>query len=441
MPDATFHFPPNFRWGVATAAHQIEGNNTNNQWWAWEQQPGRIEQGGKSGLACDAWRHPEVDFDHAAAMGLNAMRLSVEWSRIEVAPGRIDTAALDRYREMLKGLRERGIEPLVTLHHFSDPMWLADEGGWLNVNVIQYFTRYVEQVVRALGEFTNLWCTINEPNVYAYMGYMSGVFPPGKQDSRMAFAVIRSMLQAHAAAYRRIHRVQENAQVGLAHNLRFFDPARPRNLLDRLAAWVRDMGFNQTTLKPVWNGWWAPPMGFGPALTLRRTLDWIGLNYYTRDLVKFDRAAKADFYAQTTHDPKAEPLDGDYGELYPQGMSRALKQLARMNIPIYVTENGIPDADDDQRPRALLLHLRELWRALQDNVPVQGYYHWTLTDNFEWAEGWTLPFGLIEFDPQTQARTPRPSADLYAAIAQGNAITPELLDAYAPELRKVLLPE
>ncbi len=248
------------------------------------------------------------------------------------------------------------------------------------------------------------------------------------------------MLQAHAAAYRRIHRVQENAQVGLAHNLRFFDPARPRNLLDRLVAWVRDLGFNQTTLKPVWNGWWVPPMGFGPALTLRRTLDWIGLNYYTRDLVTFDRAAQADFYAQTTHDPKAEPLDGDYGELYPHGMFRALKQLARINIPIYVTENGIPDADDDQRPRALLLHLRELWRALQDNVPVQGYYHWTLTDNFEWAEGWTLPFGLIELDPQTQARTPRPSADLYAALAQGNAITPELLDAYAPELRKVLLP-
>jgi beta-glucosidase len=156
--------------------------------------------------------------------------------------------------------------------------------------------------------------------------------------------------------------------------------------------------------------------------------------------VKFDRAAQADFYAQTTHDPKAERLDGDYGELYPHGMFRALKQLARMKVPIYVTENGIPDADDDQRPRALLLHLHELWHALQDNVPVKGYYHWTLTDNFEWAEGWTLPFGLIELDPETQARMPRPSADLYGAIAQGNAITPELLDAYAPELRKVLMP-
>ncbi len=440
MAEATFHFPPTFRWGVATSAHQVEGNNANNQWWLWEQQPGRIKQGHTSGLAGDAWQHPEVDFDLAASLGLNALRLSVEWSRIEVAPGHIDTAALDRYREMLKGLRERGIEPLVTLHHFSDPLWLTEQGGWLNPNVTHYFTRYVEQVVRALGEYTNLWCTINEPNVYAYMGYMEGIFPPGKRDARLAFAVMRAMLRAHAGAYQRIHRLQPHAQVGLAHNLRFFDPLRPRNLLDRLVALVRDVGFNQTVLKAVWNGWWLPPMGLGPALTLRHSLDWIGLNYYTRDLVSFDRKAKANFFARTTHDPQAEILDGGYGELYPYGMFRALKRLARMAIPIYVTENGIPDADDDQRPRALLLHLWQLWRALQDNVPVQGYYHWTLTDNFEWAEGWTLRFGLIELDPQTRRRTRRPSADLYTAIVRGNAITPELLDAYAPELRKVLLP-
>ena len=440
MPDATFYFPPDFRWGVATSSHQVEGNNTNNQWWAWEQQEGRIKANHKSGLACDGWQRPEVDFDQAAAMGLNAMRLSVEWSRVEVAPGRIDTAALDHYRDMLRGLRERGIEPLVTLHHFSDPMWLADQGGWLHADIVQYFTRYVEQVVRALGEYTNFWCTINEPNIYAYMGYAAGIFPPGQRDNRQALAVTRAMLRAHAAAYRRIHRLQADARVGLAHNLRFFDPLRPRNPLDRLAAWIRDLGFNQAIWRAVWDGWWIPPLSFGPAWALRHSLDWFGLNYYTRDRVAFDRTAKANFFARTAHDPQAEILDGGYGELYPQGMYRALKSFARMGIPIYVTENGIPDRDDDQRPRALLLHLHQLWRALQENVPVYGYYHWTLTDNFEWAEGWTLPFGLIEFDPQTQRRALRPSADLYAAVAQGNAITPELLDAYAPELREVLLP-
>jgi len=329
---------------------------------------------------------------------------------------------------------------MVTLHHFSDPIWLAKQGGWVNLGTIAYFTRYVEQVVRALGEYTTIWCTINEPNVYIYQGYMAGEFPPGEHDSKLSFTALRTMLHAHAAAYKLIHRLQEDAQVGLAHNLRFFDPAKPRNPLDRLVAKIQDIGFNETTLKAVWNGWWLPPVGFGLAWQLHRTLDWIGLNYYTRDLVSFDWNSKETFYGKTSHSADAEALDGGYGELYPEGLARAIKRLSRMGIPIYVTENGIPDSDDDQRPRAILLHVHQMWRALQENYPVKGYYHWTLTDNFEWAEGWTLRFGLIELDPETQERTMRPSADLYAAIARGNAITPELIDAYAPELRWVLLP-
>lgn len=373
-------------------------------------------------------------------MGLTTLRLSIEWSRVEIAPGQIDTAALERYREMLQGLRDRGIEPMVTLHHFSDPLWLAQKGGWTNPDVVPYFSRYADQVVQALGDLVTLWCTINEPNVYATMGYILGKFPPGIHDIRTAAVVLRNMLKAHGAAYRTIHKRRDDAQVGLAHNIRFFDPADPKRIRDRAAAWLQDLWFNRTTLAAVWQGWWLPPLGFGPALGVRRTLDWIGLNYYTRDLVAFDRGGDIAGLARTLHDETAEPLDGGYGELYPKGLSRALKRLARLGLPIHITENGIPDADDDQRPRALLLHLHQLWRTIQCNVPVKSYYHWTLVDNFEWAEGWTLPFGLIELDPETQTRTARPSSDLYAAIAKGNAITPELLDAYAPELRPALLP-
>ncbi len=440
MPEATFHFPPDFRWGVATAAHQVEGNNSNNQWWDWEQNPGNIKAGHTSGRACDWWQNAEADFDRVAGMGLDALRLSVEWSRIEVAPGKIDTAALDRYREMLRGLRERGIEPLVTLHHFTDPLWLSQQGGWLNPKVVRLFPRYVKQVVQALGEFTTLWCTINEPNVYSVMGYLRGVFPPGEHDWSMAKKVLQTMLKAHAAAYREIHAIQPQAQVGLAHNMRCFDPARPK-FLDRQIAHWQDRAFNQTTLDAVWRGRWSLPLGWGWAWGLRRTLDWIGLNYYTRDLLQFDRHAKGELFARRVHAPDAEMLDGEYGELYPQGMFRALRRLERLGIPIYVTENGVPDADDALRPRALILHLHQLWRALQENIPVRGYYHWTLTDNFEWAEGWTLRFGLIELDPVTQDRTPRPSADLYAAIARGHVISPSLVDVYAPELRPILYPE
>ncbi len=439
MPNATFHFPPDFRWGTAAASHQAEGNNTNNQWWAWEQQAGRIKEGHTSGLACDWWRNAEADFDRMAALGLNALRLSVEWSRIEPKEGFLDTNAVDRYRQLLRGLRERGIEPLVTLHHFSDPLWLTEQGGWENERVIPLFARYVEHTVRALSSEATLWCTINEPNVYSFMGYLEGVFPPGKQELGTALKVLRNMLQAHVAAYRAIHRVQPEAKVGLAHNLRFFDPLNPRAPLDRLAAWVQDLSFNTATLSPLGRRWWSLPLGVGPAFGLRRTLDWIGLNYYTRDLIAFDRTSTRG-YGRVSHTPTAEALDGGYGELYPEGMFRALKRLSRFGLPIYVTENGIPDSDDDQRPRALLLHLHQMWKAMQENIPVQGYYHWTFVDNFEWAEGWTLRFGLIELEPETGARKPRPSADLYGAIARGNALTPELIDAYAPELRPLLLP-
>lgn len=442
MPEATFHFPPGFKWGVATAAHQVEGNNTNNQWWAWEQQEGRIKQGHTSGRACDWWENAEADFDRAAAMGLNAMRLSIEWSRVEPEPGRFDTTALERYREMVRGLQLRGLEPMVTLHHFSNPLWLENQGAWINEGTIAYFTRYVERVVRALSDQVTLWCTINEPNVYASMSYLLGLFPPGKQDFKTTGVILRNMLKAHGAAYRAIHRLQPTAKVGLAHNLRFFDPANSRSLLDRVIAGVLDRSFNRTTFDAVWKGWWSLPLGFGPAWSLRRTLDWVGLNYYTRDLVAFDRGAKEALFGRRVHAPDAELLDGGYGELYPEGLRRAVKWLwEELRLPIYITENGIPDSDDDQRPAALLLHLHQLWKVLQNNIPVQGYYHWTLVDNFEWAEGWTLPFGLIEMDPATGARTPRPSADLYTALARGNAITPALLDAYAPQLRPILLPE
>jgi beta-glucosidase len=441
MPNATYHFPPNFKWGVATASHQVEGSNENNQWWAWEQEEGRIKQGHTSGLACNWWENAEADFDRAADMGLNALRLSIEWSRVEPEPGTFDDAALERYREMLKGLRDRDIEPMVTLHHFSNPLWLERQGAWENEGTIAYFTRYVERVVRTLGEETTLWCTINEPNVYAIMSYLIGLFPPGQQDLKATRMVLRNLLKAHGAAYRAIHRIQSAAKVGLAHNLRIFDPANPRSPLDRLVARIQDIGYNRSTLSAVWKGWWALPIGFGPAFNLRRTLDWIGLNYYTRDLVAFDSGARDMLFGRATHADDAEMLDGGYGELYPEGMARALKRLGNMDIPIYITENGIPDSDDDQRPRALLLHLYQMWLAMQGNLPIEGYYHWTLVDNFEWAEGWTLRFGLIELDPETQARTRRPSADLYAAIARGNAITPELIDTYAPEARPVLLPE
>lgn len=440
MPKATFHFPPDFKWGVATASHQVEGHNRNNQWWVWENQSGHIINDDTAGLACDWWENAESDFDLAAQMGLNTLRLSIEWSRIEIEPGQIDTTAIERYRTILKELVSRGIEPMVTLHHFSNPIWFENEGGWLGNKAVAYFARFVEQIVKGLGEFTNLWCTINEPNVYAYLGYMKGEFPPGAHDFKAAIRVQRNMLKAHGAAYRILHQHQENAHVGIAHNIRIVEPANPKRIADRLVASIQDRFFNQSTLIAIGQGWWPLPLGIGPAFNLRHTIDWIGLNYYTRNLITFDRKAVSAGFGKLVYRNGEELMDADYGAIYPEGLRKALKSLSHLKVPIYITENGIPDSDDDQRPRALLLHLHQVWKIMQNNLPVRGYYHWTFTDNFEWAKGWSARFGLIALDPETQIRTRRPSADLFQAIVKGNAITPELVEAYAPELNNILFP-
>lgn len=439
-PEATFHFPADFKWGVAASAHQVEGNNTNNDWWAWEQQEGHIKEGHKSGLACNWWKDIKTDLAFAAEIGVNALRLSVEWSRIEPVPGEFDEAALERYAQMLQSLRARSIEPLVTLHHFTNPRWLADRGGWENPETVSLFARFARHVVERLGQYCDLWCTINEPNVYGYLGYLEGTFPPGHSGFKEAMYVIRHLLMAHAAAYREIHAVQPQARVGLAHNMRILDPANPRSWLDRRVARIADNTYNQAILTALTRGRWMWPLGLGLAWKLRRTLDWIGLNYYTRDLVAFDSSQRQTLYSRRLHADDAELLDGDYGEFYPQGMLRSIRRLARLNLPIYITENGIPDGDDDQRPRYLLSHLHQVWHAIQLCYPVMGYYHWTLADNFEWADGWTLRFGLLALDPETQTRTPRPSAALYTDIIRANSITPQIIDTYAPELRADLLP-
>ena len=183
MPRADYIFPPGFLWGCATAAHQVEGRNTNNDWYAWEQLPGKIQDGGSSERASDWWSGRwKEDFDRAAETGQNAHRLSVEWSRIQPTPDRWDEDALDHYREILRGLVQRGLMPMVTLHHFTNPLWLSEQGGWENPKAPKWFAAYTRKVVEALKEYVSLWCTINEPNVYVGISYMDGAWPPGKND-------------------------------------------------------------------------------------------------------------------------------------------------------------------------------------------------------------------------------------------------------------------
>lgn len=424
LPMSRFTFPPGFRWGTATSAHQVEGYNVHNDWWAWEQEPGRIEGGDRSGAACDWWQRAESDFDLAARLHQTAHRLSIEWSRLEPRPGQWDDGAVDRYRQMLRGLRDRGIEPMVTLHHFTNPRWFAERGGWQRDDAPATFSRYVERIVLALREFTSLWCTINEPVAWAVSAYGTGKWPPGGRSISRALRALTNLVRAHAAVYRIIRRLQPQAQVGIAHYFRLFDPANPGSRLDRLAAGQRHRFVNGSFLDAVTAGRVRAFPWIADLPEAAGTVDFVGVNYYTRDLVAFDLRQPRRLFGRNFLNPAAPHSDGEYGEIYPEGMYRVLEFAQRYGKPVYVTENGLPDADDDLRGEFLVSHLREVARAIRDGVDVRGYYHWSLVDNFEWAEGWSLRFGLIAVDPLTQARTIRRSAGIYADICRRNTVAP-----------------
>jgi beta-glucosidase len=419
-------FPSDFLWGCATAAHQVEGGNHGNDWWPWEQEAGHIRDGNCSDPACDHYSRYDSDFALLRSLNQNAHRLSVEWSRIEISPGQYSDAALAHYREVLSSLRRHGLEPMVTLHHFTIPAWLAARGGWLDGEAPVRFAGFVSALLEAVGDLARFWITINEPTVVAYQGYLRGEWPPGHLGRfDEAVRALGGLIKAHWLAYEAIKRRQPESMVGVAHHVRVFDPARWWSPLDRMVAAAYHRIFNDTVIRALREGELVFPLDrAGAAHGPSPSQDFLGLNYYTRDLVRFDRHARSELYGRRELRPGA--LRSDLGwEVYPQGLAHTLRRLRRERLPIYITENGIADATDRLRPGYLTAHLRAAAHAIRDGVPLRGYFHWTCFDNFEWAEGYAAKFGLMECDPSTQERRPRPSARLYAEICR----TGELPDA------------
>ncbi|MBN2303374.1 MAG: glycoside hydrolase family 1 protein [Anaerolineae bacterium] len=442
MVDFTMQFPPGFLWGAATAAHQVEGGNTNNQWHAWEE-AGRVYRQQRAGTACDWWggRYAE-DFDHAAAMRHNAHRFSIEWSRIEPEPGTFDESALDHYVQVLDALRQRHMEPLVTLHHFTNPLWLQERGGWANPDVVQYFEEFVRFVVDALGDRVTMWCTINEPMVYATQSHLFGHFPPGGQSLGQAFRVAENMLRGHAAAYHAIKELHPAAQVGFAKHQISLTTRRPA-LLHGPARNLIGGVFNRAWVEALMTGTLRFPLRKIDVPQARDTLDWIGLNYYYRFLVGFHPRYPRRLFLQQTQPPDGIQGPDSVGEIWPEGLFEHIRWLCeRTSKPLYVTENGVPDPDDALRPLHLVRSLRSVWQAINFNYPVKGYFHWTLADNFEWSEGYAprFRFGLYACDPETQQRTKRRSADLYGEVCAANALTSDIARRYLPHDFEQLFP-
>ena len=409
-------FPPGFLWANATAAHQVEGNNTNSDWWAFEQRKGRIAQGDVSGIAIDHYNRYREDFALLRKQRNNSHRLSIEWSRVEPSRGEFDARQLRHYRDVLGELREQGMAPMLTLHHFSNPLWFAAKGGWASPGAPEAFLPFVRRVVDELGDLVTLWCTINEPNIYATQGWIFGAWPPGRRnDVGGLWRVLGNLRLAHEAAYQAIKERLPEAPVGIAHNKFWLVPARPGNALDRVAA--------QTGRRMI--DYW-PLGGRRMQRTVAATSDFIGLNHYSGRLVRFDPLHPGSQFARQLN-PPGYPVS-DFGDaINPAWMREAVLELKQFGKPIYVTESGIATEDDEFRQRFLKDILAEVGTAIEEGADVRGFYHWTSMDNFEWAHGYRMKFGLIAVDHKTLERTPKPSSSLYARIAQANAL-PEAAD-------------
>ncbi|MDP2949720.1 MAG: glycoside hydrolase family 1 protein [Chloroflexota bacterium] len=430
-------FPPGFLWGCATSSHQVEGNCTNNDWWAWEREGGHIREGGVSGLACDHYNRFDEDFALSQELGHNAHRISIEWSRIEPQEGRWDMAEVDHYRRVLESMHRHGLTPFVTLHHFTNPLWFRDRGGWLNPQAPDLIARYAGFMARELGDAVPFWLTINEPMVTVTAGYLLGMFPPCVRDMAQALLVGKHLLLAHGRMYQAIKEATSHRPlVGPVLNMSDIQPQDPDSEGDRQAAQTVDTLLNEYFLVGLSLGVIPPPAGGGEEVAgLKGAWDFIGLNYYSRELISQQMLelisdgtlAPAGF---VRHTPPGAELSLMGWEVYPVGFYKLIKRLSAYRVPIYVTENGTSVVDDRQRISYILRHLRQVHRAIGEGVDVRAYLHWSLTDNFEWAEGWQQWFGLVALEPGTLNRKPRPAAYVFRDIARANAITAEQFRAY-----------
>jgi beta-glucosidase len=432
-------FPSGFLWGAATSAHQVEGGNRLNQWWRFEQEPGRIADGSVSGVACDHWHRFDEDFARAAADSHNAHRLSLEWSRIEPQHGVFDAAAIAHYHEVFASLRRHALTPIVTLHHFTDPLWIFDLGGWENRETIDRFVEFATLCGREFGGEVDWWCTVNEPDVLAFRGWSQGVWPPGKRDDSAALMVMANSLEAHGRAYRALHQADtidadgdgHAAWVGFAKHAVVLEPQRPWFAPDVVYRNLEHRVFNEAVLAAAATGridlWIPGARGVKREVAeLRDSMDYVGINHYTRWKVRA--------FARDPHVVPPGAVLNDLGwEIHPAGIEAVVRDAARFGKPVIILENGVADATDRVRPRALVETLAHLARAIASGVDVRGYLHWSLLDNFEWAEGYTGRFGLYQvgFDDPALPRTRTRSADLFARIARANAIDPAVFDEVA----------
>jgi beta-glucosidase len=385
-------FPGGFVWGTATAAHQIEGGNVNNDWWVFEHTPGSgcTEP---SGDACDSWHRWPSDLDLVAELGLGSYRFSVEWSRIEPEEDEWSRASLDHYTRMVAGCHERGLIPVVTFSHFTNPRWLSAKGGWEAADAPELFARFCARTASAFGDMIGRACTLNEPNIVSLMGYLAGAFPPGIQDVGRRRAVTENLCRAHRLAVEALRAGPGDYPVGLTLSMTEYQAVEGgEDKRDRIRRSMEDVFLEATDGD-----------------------DFVGVQTYSRMRVGPEGALEPE---------PGVPLTTMGYEYWPQGLEATIRRAWEVTggIPVLVTENGISTEVDDERIRFVTSALEGLLRCVADGIDVLGYTYWSLLDNFEWALGYGPKFGLVGVDRETFERTPKPSAEWFGSVARANAL-------------------
>jgi beta-glucosidase len=411
QPKTNLKFPKHFLWGAATSAHQIEGD-THNQWTVWEFENTislatrasynledldswpRIKTAAKdpnnyvSAKGADHYSLYEQDFDLLKKMHMNAFRFSIEWSRVEPKEGAWDVEAIEHYKQYVKSLRRRNIEPMVTLFHFTLPVWFAELGGFEKRRNVKYFTRFAEKIIRELGIDVRYIITLNEPDLYAAESYLGGHWPPNVMSKRSYWHVVNNLAYAHNQAAKAIHAINRRYKVSVAKNSSYVY-AGDNAWLSRISAGILQYLKDDYFLKKV-----------------VKQCDWLGVNYYFSDRV----------YGYRVHNPDQHLNDLGW-DLSPANIQFALERLhEKYNLPIIITENGLADSEDEQRQWWITQTLLAMQKAIANGVKLDGYLHWSLLVNFEWDKGFWPRFGLAAVDYKTKQRTLRPSAIWFGKI-------------------------
>lgn len=401
--------------GTATSATQIEGGDSNNNWARFAAE-GKVQDGTSPLRADDHYNRWQEDIDLMAQMGLQIYRFGIEWSRIEPQRGVYSQEAIEHYREEIAYMQSKHIKPLLTIHHFTNPLWFEDMGAFEHPQSVDIFMSFVEKVVESFGDLVNEYITINEPNVYCTNSLYYGMWPPQHKSLTALIQGYSNMTACHIRAYTYIH--EKRAQMGyqdtvvsFANHLRVFDPKNPKNPVHRFFAWFTEWLFQGAITKAMMTGTCVFPVLKRKGIRAGKYYDFIGLNYYSRSTVHtLADGVREDCYKN------------DLGwEIYHEGLLRLANELYdKYQAPVYVTENGTCDNTDAFRARFIYDQLKLI--SAQEN-PITRYYHWSFTDNFEWKEGESARFGIVHVDYETQERRVKESGKLYASIIANGGVT------------------